>query len=242
MSYKILLFDLDDTLLDFEANEADSLSKLFRRHGYTFSDEVFQVYNSVNKQLWADYENGNIALEQVLNSRFSITMSKLGKVVDGAEWEEQYRELLGNGCQRVDGALEICRSLSAAHRLFVVTNGIARTQIKRLKDSGLYEYFEDIFISQCIGFQKPSKEFFDYVMSRIKDFRKDEALMIGDSLNTDIRGGLQSGIDTCWINRKAKNSPGEIQSTYTITHLTELYAIVCNPADVSGQRPARRHE
>lgn len=224
MGYKILLFDLDDTLLDFGANEADSLTRLFQQHGYTFSEELFQVYNSVNKQLWADYENGKIVLEDVLNSRFSQTMLRLGNVVDGSEWENQYRELLGNGCQHMEGALEVCQSLSVSHRLFVVTNGITRTQIKRLKQSGLYNFFEDIFDSQSIGYQKPSKEFFDYVMSHIKDFNKKEALIIGDSLNTDIKGGLLAGIDTCWMNRTGKKA-SEIQSTYTITSLVGLYDI-----------------
>lgn len=228
MDYKILLFDLDDTLLDFCANETDSLSKLFSQYGYTFSDELFQVYNSVNKQLWADYENGNIVLEDVLNSRFSETMLRLGKVVDGIEWENQYRELLGNGCQRMEGALEVCQNLSVSHRLVVITNGITKTQIKRLKQSGLFEFFEDIFDSQSIGHQKPSKEFFTYVISHIKDFNRKEALIIGDSLNSDIKGGILSGIDTCWINKKLQKCSAEIQSTYTITSLTELYDI-CSP-------------
>ncbi|NHN34140.1 YjjG family noncanonical pyrimidine nucleotidase [Paenibacillus agricola] len=229
MSYKILLFDLDDTLLDFGANETDSLNKLFQQHGYTFSDEWSRVYNSVNKQLWADYENGKIVLDVVLNSRFSETMSRLGKVVDGIKWENMYRELLGNGSQLLmEGALEVCQSLSISHRLFVITNGITQTQIKRLKQSGLYEFFEDIFDSQSIGFQKPSKEFFDYVMSHIKDFNIRETLIIGDSLNTDIKGGLLSGIDTCWINRKSQKCSEEIQSTYTVTSLVELYDI-CTP-------------
>lgn len=228
MSYKILLFDLDDTLLDFGANETDSLNKLFQQHGYTFSDELFCIYNSVNKQLWADYENGNIVLEHVLNSRFSETMLRLGKVVDGIEWENQYRELLGNGCQLMEGALELCQSLFASHRLFVVTNGITKTQIKRLKQSGLYVFFEDIFDSQSIGFQKPSKEFFDYVMGHIRDFNVKEALIIGDSLNTDIKGGLLSGIDTCWINRKSQKCSAEIMSTYTVSSIAELYSI-CAP-------------
>ncbi|WP_169088765.1 YjjG family noncanonical pyrimidine nucleotidase [Paenibacillus sp. PL91] len=229
MSYKILLFDLDDTLLDFGANETDSLNKLFQQHGYTFSDELFQVYNSVNKQLWADYENGNIVLDVVLNSRFSETMLKLGNVVDGIEWGNLYRELLGNGSQLLmEGALEVCQSLSVSHRLFVITNGITQTQIKRLKQSGLYEFFEDIFDSQSIGYQKPSKEFFEFVMSRIKDFNIKEALIIGDSLNTDIKGGLLSGIDTCWVNRKSQKYSAEIQSTHTVTSLVELYDI-CTP-------------
>jgi len=228
MSYKILLFDLDDTLLDFGANEADSLKKLFQQHGYTFSDELFRVYNSINKQLWADYENGKIVLNDVLNARFSETMLRLGKVVDGIEWEDQYRELLGNGCQLMEGALELCQSLSASHRLFVITNGITKTQIKRLQQSGLYEFFEEIFDSQSIGFQKPSKEFFDYVMSHIKYFNIKEALVIGDSLNTDIKGGILAGIDTCWVNRNSQKGSAEIQSTYTVTNLAELYEI-CTP-------------
>lgn len=228
MGYKILLFDLDDTLLDFGANEADSLNRLFQQHGYTFSNELLQAYHSVNKQLWAEYENGNIALDDVINSRFSETMSRLGIVADGIEWERQYRELLGNGCQLVEGALEVCRRLSISHRLFVITNGVARTQIKRLKQSGLYEFFEDIFDSQSIGFQKPSKEFFDYVASHIAEFNVREALVIGDSLNTDIKGGLLSGIDTCWMNGKPQKCYAEINSTYTVANLFELYDI-CNP-------------
>lgn len=225
MSYKILLFDLDNTLLDFCANETDSLNKLFQKHGYIFTDELFELYNSVNKQLWADYENGKIELDDVLNSRFSETMLRLGKEVDGIEWENQYRELLGNGCQLIEGALEVCRRLSESHRLFVITNGITKTQIKRLKQSGLYEFFEDIFISQSIGSQKPSKEFFDYVMSHIKGFNGKEALIIGDSLNTDIKGGLVSGIDTCWFNSKLHECSPEIRTTYTIASLEELYDI-----------------
>lgn len=232
MSYRILLFDLDDTLLDFGANEIDSLNKLFHQHGYTFSDELFRVYNSVNKQLWSDYENGNITLEVVLNSRFSKTMLRLGKIVDGMEWENKYRELLGNGHQLINGALEVCRSLSVSHRLFVITNGVTKTQIKRLRQAGLYGFFEDIFDSQSIGFQKPSKEFFDYVMSHIKDFNIREALIIGDSLNTDIKGGLLSGIDTCWFNRKSQKCPTEIKCTHIVECLADLCDI-CGPHKIS---------
>lgn len=119
----------------------------------------------------------------------------------------------------------MCQDLSKSHSLYVVTNGVAKTQLKRIKQSGLYEYFEAIYDSQSIGFQKPAKGFFDYVMSHIKDFNKKEALIIGDSLNTDIRGGILSGIDTCWMNRKLQKSSAEIQSTYTIARLDELYDI-----------------
>ena len=229
MGYKILLFDLDDTLLDFKANETDSLNKLFQQHGYAFTDELFKIYDSVNKQLWADYETGRLKLTDVLNTRFSKTMLQMGETVDGIEWEKQYRELLGNGHQLIDGALELCQRLSVSHRLFVVTNGVTKTQMKRLRLSGLYEFFEDIFTSEVIGYQKPSRGFFDYVMRSIKDFYAEDALIIGDSLNTDIKGGIMAGIDTCWLNSKAQKHADEIRSSYTIKSLEELYNI-CTPS------------
>lgn len=225
MSYKILLFDLDDTLLDFAANEAESLRRLFQRRGILFSDELHRTYHLVNKQLWTDYENGKRTLNEVLNARFPQTLAKLGHDLDGIDWENEYRELLGQGCQLVDGAGEVCRNLAISHRLFVITNGVTQTQLKRLRQSGLFDCFEGVFTSQSIGYQKPSVEFFAHVMNHIAGFHAEEALVIGDSLNTDIKGGLFAGLDTCWLNRKALEAPAEIQSTYTIASLTELYKI-----------------
>lgn len=225
MNYKILLFDLDDTLLDFGANEMDSLTKLFEIHGVPFTDEVFLTYSTVNRKLWDAYENSEISLDTVLNSRFSETLSILGQEVDGEAWEMDYRRLLGEGYQMMEGAFEICDQLSKTHRLFVVTNGVTTTQINRLKLSGLYDYFEDIFTSQNIGFQKPAKEFFDHVTSHIKDFNYEEALIIGDSLGTDIKGGNLAGIHTCWMNPKSKTCPEHITCNYTISKLSELLNI-----------------
>ncbi len=225
MRYTTLLFDLDNTLMDFSANEADSLNKLFSNHGYALSDELLSAYHTVNRQLWSDYENGSILLDDVVYSRFSKTMSGIGQTVDGIAWENMYRELLGNGYQLMEGALELCARLSATHRMFIVTNGLTQTQIRRMQQSGLYEYFEEIFTSQNIGYQKPSKEFFEHVMTHIKDFDKTKALVIGDSFATDIKGGIQAGIDTCWINLHAQKNPQDIHSTYTVATLAEVYDI-----------------
>ncbi len=225
MRYKLLLFDLDDTLLDFGANEAESLGALFALHGMPLTDERFRVYNAVNRQLWADYEAGEIALEQVLNTRFSETMRRLGVQADGAAWEDEYRALLGEGAQLMEGALELCQSLSASHRLFAVTNGITQTQQRRMQKSGLAEFFEAVFDSQSIGYQKPSPRFFDYVAGHIEGFHKAEALIIGDSPATDIRGGMLAGIDTCWLNTRGRECPADIRSTYTVTSLAEVYGI-----------------
>lgn len=226
MNYKILLFDLDDTLLDFAANEQSALTHLFEDNGIDFTTEVFDTYSSVNKGLWAAYEKGEILLDEVLNTRFSKALLALGKEADGKLWEQNYRELLGNGHEMIEGADRLIKRLSGSFRMFIVTNGVTETQIKRLKLSGLFSYFEDIFTSQAIGYQKPAAEFFDYVKSHVKDFDAKNSLIIGDSLSSDIKGGNLAGIDTCWINRNSAVPSADIKSTYSIAALDELFDIV----------------
>lgn len=225
-NYELLLFDLDDTLLDFSSNEKNALKTLYEENHIPFTAEVFDLYHSINKSLWTSYEKGEIPLDEVLNTRFSKALLPLGITADGRLWEKKYRELLSNLHQPIEGAPELIKRLSGSFRLFIVTNGVTETQMKRLKCSGLYPYFEAIFTSQNIGYQKPAFEFFDYVISHIKDFHSESALLIGDSLNSDIKGGNTAGIDTCWINRSSALNTGEIQSTYTITDLKELYGIL----------------
>ncbi len=226
MNYKILLFDLDDTLLDFAANEQSALKHLFEDNGIDFTKEIFDTYSSVNKGLWAAYEKGEILLDEVLNTRFSKALLSLGKEADGKLWEQNYRELLGNGHEMIEGADRLIKRLSGSFRMFIVTNGVTETQIKRLKLSGLYSYFEDIFTSQAIGYQKPAAEFFDYVKAHVKNFDAKNSLMIGDSLSSDIKGGNLAGIDTCWINRNSAAASADIKSTYSIANLDELFDIV----------------
>lgn len=224
--YKILLFDVDDTLLDFGENESESLKKLFEIKGVPLTDEVLCVYHKINDGLWNKYERGQVAMDDMLKARFALTMFEFGIIVDGAEWERQYQSLLGEGVHFVDDALEVCQRLSQSYRMFVVTNAVRETQFKRLKAAKLYDLFEDIFDSQSMGYQKPLKEFFDEVIRRISGFDARDALIIGDSLNTDIKGGLAAGIDTCWLNRHHKDCDPQIKSTYTISKLTELYDIL----------------
>lgn len=225
MKYPILLFDLDGTILDFDANEADSLRQLFQIKKENLTEDVLQVYHGINEQLWRDYENGKIVQEEVLNTRFSKTMAIFHKNIDGREWEATYRELLGNGHQVIEGAPEVLKKLRKKHRIFAATNGVTKTQLNRLKLAGLEGLFEMVFTSQDIGIQKPQREFFQYVMSHISEFMPDQALMIGDSLISDIQGGLNAGLPVCWVNLKGFICPQEIQPTYQITALKELYPI-----------------
>lgn len=222
--YKVLLFDVDDTLMDFRAIEAEALKTLFETMGYPLTGELLRAYREVNGALWAAYERGEIAMDAMLAQRFGQTMARFGADVDSAAWERRYRTLLGEGSHVIDGAREVCARLSESHRLFAITNGVGETQRRRLTAAGLYGLFEKVFVSQTIGYQKPAKEFFDYVAANIDGFDRRDALVIGDSLSTDIRGGNDAGIDTCWLNADRQHSAAT--RTYTIARLTELYGIL----------------
>lgn len=225
MIYNIILFDLDNTLLDFDANQAESLKMLFFEKGIELTDEIYKTYDGINKELWCEYELGNISIDTLLNSRFTKTMNLYNREVDGSKWEIDYRLHLNKGNQLVDGAYSLLSELAKTHRLFAATNGTNETQISRLKLSGIYDFFEDVFISEKVGFQKPSTKFFEYAFNHINDFKKDETLMVGDSLSSDIKGGIDSGIDTCWYNPNELEPSDIIKSTYTIKDLSELKEI-----------------
>ncbi len=224
--YTYLLLDVDDTLMDFKKIEAEALQKLFAYFGHPLTPELLQVYHTVNKGLWADYERGQIAMGDMLNKRFGLTMDKFGVCIDSEEWEKAYQDMLGEGGHLIDDAKDVLLRLRESFRLYAVTNGVRETQRRRLEAGGLHGLFEAVFDSQSIGFQKPAKEFFDYVAAHIDGFDKRLTLIIGDSLTTDIKGGIAAGIDTCWFNRHAAISAAELPITHTITKLTELYDIL----------------
>ena len=159
MSYKIILFDLDNTLFDFDANQAESLKSLFDYKGVELTDDICRSYDEINKGLWMEYECGKISIDKLLNTRFSRTMRLHNRDIDGTEWENDYRAYLNKGSQLIDGAYDLLAELSRTHRLFAATNGVNETQISRLKLSGIYDFFEDVFISEEVGAQKPSIQF-----------------------------------------------------------------------------------
>lgn len=224
--YQTLLFDVDDTLLDFGAAERQAFQLLLNELGIPCTTTIAERYHSINHGLWASFEQGKMAREEVLNTRFSLLFMEYGQTVDGAYMEQRYRSYLEQGHQLVEGAYELIVKLQPHYNLYIVTNGVFQTQDKRLRDSGLYPYFENIFVSEVTGYQKPMREYFDYVFARIPAFDVEQALLIGDSLTADMKGGQLAGLDTCWFNPEQKSNTIDIDPTYEIQRLEELHSIL----------------
>jgi 2-haloacid dehalogenase len=224
--YKTLFFDADDTLLDFGAAESLALSLLFKDQEIELTNELEAHYKEFNQELWRSLEDGKIERDELLNTRFSLFFKEYGKEVDGALLEKNYRRYLEEGYQLVDGAIELVKDLQHKYDLYMVTNGVSKTQDKRLRASGLQPFFKNVFVSEDTGFQKPMKEYFDYVFERIPNFSLEHGLIVGDSLSSDIRGGILAGMDTCWFNPKKKPNNTKMEPTYQIQKLEELYQIL----------------
>lgn len=224
--YQTLLFDVDDTLLDFKAAERTALHLLFEEQKISLTDEIAAHYKKINQGLWKSFEEGKIGRDEVVNTRFSILFKEYGQEVDGTLFEKNYRSFLEEGNQLIHGAFELIQDLQSRYDLYIVTNGVSKTQDKRLRNSGLHPLFRDIFVSEDTGYQKPMKEYFDYVFARISNFSVEEGLIIGDSLSADIKGGQLAGLDTCWFNPEGKPNQTGIVPTYEIQNLNELYQIL----------------
>ncbi len=154
------------------------------------------------------------------------SIKEYGQEVDGPLFEQNYRRYLEEGNQLIDGAFEFVQQLQSKYDLYIVTNGVSKTQEKRLRNSGLHSLFKDIFVSEDTGYQKPMKEYFDYVFARIPNFSVEKGLIIGDSLSADIKGGQLAGLDTCWFNPGRNSNQTGIVPTYEIQSFDELYEIL----------------
>ena len=203
--YKALLMDVDGTLLDFDRAEAAAFTKVLQKYGFVPEERFIQEYHKINQECWEAFEIGQMERDRVLTVRFERFFGGHGLSMSGEEAEDYLKE---------------------RYPLYVVTNGVGATQRKRLKASGLDKYFRDIFISEEAGSQKPQKEFFEYCFAHIKEAGPEEMMVIGDSLTSDIQGGVNAGIDTCWFNPQGKENRKRISVTREIRRLSELKAFL----------------
>ena len=224
---KYVLFDVDDTLLDFGKAESAAIGKTFERIGIPVTEELIRRYSEINAQQWARFERGEISRERLLTERFDILFSELGLSDIPSEMAQaSYEYLLGIGHYFVDGAEALLEALKDKYELYIVSNGNASVQDRRLKSAGIIPYFSDIFISERVGFNKPSAEFFDACFERIPGFERDKAIIVGDRLSSDIQGGINAGVKTCWFNPKGEAPDPDIPADYEIKHLGELPALL----------------
>ncbi len=223
MKYTTLLFDLDDTLLDFGKAEDNAISQLLEKYGLPPNEENKQMYSDINRAKWTALEKGEITRQELFATRFADFFSAVGINADSVKANSEYISFLGQGHFLIDGALETCRKLSEKYSMYIITNGAKKAQEGRLSGSPLMDYFDGVFISEEIGFDKPNKEYFDFVYANISEKDKSKTLVIGDSLNSDIAGAVNYGVDCCWVNRgENKDSP----ANYTVKKVEELLLIL----------------
>ena len=227
---KVVLFDIDNTLLDFDQYVKDAMKNGFEKFALgKYDNDTFAVFTKVNSELWHDLEKGKLSFEQLKKVRWNLVFDALGIDFDGEYFEEYFREFLFDSAIAEEGAMHLLQYLKGKYLLGVASNGPYAQQINRLKRANMLSFFEHCFISEEIGHSKPSKEFFDVCMSRInKDLQQEilpcQVLSVGDSLSSDIAGGKVAGMKTCFFN--PKNKPCHEQIDFVITKLSQLEEIL----------------
>ena len=225
---EFLLIDLDDTILDFHKAERIGLENTLRHYGVEPTEETIALYLQINAAHWRALEQGQMTRKQVNEGRFETLFRQLGGEVDGAECAAYYLSQLALTHDYLPGAEEAVKALSKKYRLFVASNGNSVVQFPRLEQSGLNNYIEKAFISEALGENKPSKAYFDLCFSLIPGFDPDKAMMVGDSLTSDIQGGINAGIPTCWVNTFKKVNNTSIRPDHEIESLGQLEALLEN--------------
>ena len=219
---EFLFLDLDDTILDFHKAERIAIAKTIRDFGVEPTEEILARYHVINKWHWEQLELGKLTRKQVQEERFHVLFGELGREVDAEKCAKVYMENLSIGHYFLPGAEEAVMDLHKKYRLFLASNGNASVQKGRMTSANLYRFFEQVFVSQEVGFDKPSKAYFDACFARIPGFDPGRAIMVGDSLTSDIRGGINAGIPTVWVNLSHKENHTDIRPDYEIESITQL--------------------
>ena len=223
---EFLFLDLDDTILDFHKAERIAISKTICDFGVEPTEEVLHRYHLINKWHWEQLELGTMTRPEVLTGRFSMLFSELGLEVDAKAVARVYEKNLSSGHWFLPGAEEAVDALSKKYRLFLASNGTASVQKGRMTSANLYRFFEKVFVSQEIGHNKPSKAYFDGCFARIPGFDSAKAMIVGDSLSSDILGGINAGIKTCWVNPTHAAAKNGIIPDFEIEALHQLPALL----------------
>ncbi len=230
--FDIILWDVDQTLLDFKKSESYAIRFCFRKFGKEASDETVSAYSSINESFWKQIEKGQINKKEALVERFRTLFRQIGEEdIEAEAFQKEYVDALGSVYYFQDDSYNLLNQLKGKYRQYLVTNGVTYTQMKKLRLSGLDKLVDGIFVSEQLGVPKPHKEFFEQCFCAIPGFQREKALIVGDSLSSDMQGGNNAQISTCWYNPAGLENPFNIRIDYQIKDLNEIWNVLEDMAD-----------
>ena len=224
MNWDWILFDADETLFTFDA--FGGLQRMFLDYSVTFTAEDFQDYQAINKPLWVDYQNGAISALQLQHQRFEGWSERLS--VPAGDLNAAFLNAMAEICVPLPGAVSLLNALKDKVKIGIITNGFTALQQIRLERTGLRDYFDLLVISEQVGVAKPDRKIFDYTFEQMGQPPRDRVMMVGDTAESDILGGMNAGIATCWLNAHGRSLPEGIMPTWEVTTLSELERLLCN--------------
>lgn len=229
MKYEVILFDADETLFDFKKSEREAFKNSMIQFGFDYDENYhLKIYQEINTAIWKEFEEGLITQAKLKVDRFKRLSDKLEVSFDAEEFAKAYMEHLANGSFLYEGCTELLEDLHKSHKLSIVTNGLTSVQDKRIRKSTVAKYFDTVVISEEILISKPNPEIFNHTLKTIDYSDKSKVLMVGDSLTSDIQGGINFGIDTCWYNPKRLENKTSINPTYEVSNFDELKELLLN--------------
>ena len=229
IKYEIIIFDADETLFDFKKSEKKAFENTIIDFGITYDENYhFKIYKEINTAIWKELEGGLITQKKLKTERFKRLSKKLNIQFNEGEFAKLFMKYLSQASFLYENTTDLVKDLAKDYRLTIITNGLSAVQDNRIKKSVIAEYFEDIVVSEEIGVSKPNPEIFQHALNNINYTHKSKVLIVGDSLTSDIQGGINFGIDTCWFNPAMDLNEIGIEPTYTISDLMELKEILKN--------------
>lgn len=225
---KAILWDIDGTVLDFIKSQTESIRACFKKYGLgDCTDEMLDRYTQINQHYWEELELEKISKQQVLEYRFVDFFKEYNiSSVSANEFNIAYESGLPDYINILGNSIDVISKLKGRIKQYAVTNGAFFVQEKRLEKSRLNDLLDGAFISDAVGYEKPSVKFFDYVFQNIEHFNRDEIMIVGDSLTSDMLGGNNAGIICCWFNPNKNKNDTNVKIDYEITNLNEVFDII----------------
>lgn len=219
--FTTLLIDMDETLFDFAVSERQALCEALEQFGIPADEPTVDAYHRINGQLWKRLERGETDRDQLIAERFRQLLAYVNRPeTDAAALNRAYMHSLSQKRILFPGVQEALERLCADYDLYIITNGTASVQRSRIADKRFLACFEGVFLSEEIGEEKPSPGFFGYVLSHIREKERDRVLVVGDSLSSDIAGGLAAGLSTCWMAPDTASAPSDLTPTFRAPSFT----------------------